>query len=163
MLLRAHLPKRRGSHPLTVLARSTSTKTLLPSIFLPSACLYAAENCNCQNNHSQLRRRIRDSMKKKNRRNTKSAAVTNIGPKNNVYINQWPECHNANCEEPNRSVFSLFHTTQPKIGFLHPLSNNSIFYLSHFEYFHLPYQFFTNYPSPFSIFHFSLPFEIARR
>lgn len=38
-----HLPNRRGSHPLTVRALSTSTNTLLPSIFLPSACLYAAE------------------------------------------------------------------------------------------------------------------------
>lgn len=38
-----HLPNRRGSQPFTVLARSTSTKTLLPSIFLPSACLYAAK------------------------------------------------------------------------------------------------------------------------
>lgn len=32
-------PSRRGNQPFTVLARSTSTKTLLPSIFLPSACL----------------------------------------------------------------------------------------------------------------------------
>uniref|UniRef100_A0A2A4K4J3 Uncharacterized protein n=1 Tax=Heliothis virescens TaxID=7102 RepID=A0A2A4K4J3_HELVI len=31
-----------GSHPLTVRALSTSTSTRLPSIFLPSACLYAA-------------------------------------------------------------------------------------------------------------------------
>ena len=34
-----HSPRRRGSHPLTVLARSTSTSTLRLSIFLPSACL----------------------------------------------------------------------------------------------------------------------------
>ncbi|XP_038220306.1 U1 small nuclear ribonucleoprotein 70 kDa-like [Zerene cesonia] len=33
---------RLGSQPLTVRARSTSTSTRLPSIFLPSACLYAA-------------------------------------------------------------------------------------------------------------------------
>ena len=32
-------PKRRGNHPFTVRARSTSTNTRLPSIFLPSACL----------------------------------------------------------------------------------------------------------------------------
>ena len=36
------LPSLRGSQPLTVLPLSTSTKTLRPSIFLPSACLYAA-------------------------------------------------------------------------------------------------------------------------
>ena len=36
------LPNLLGSHPLTVLALSTSTSTLRPSIFLPSACLYAA-------------------------------------------------------------------------------------------------------------------------
>ena len=35
-------PNLLGSHPLTVLALSTSTSTLRPSIFLPSACLYAA-------------------------------------------------------------------------------------------------------------------------
>lgn len=37
-------PSRRDSQPLTVRARSTSTKTRLPSIFLPSPCLYAAGN-----------------------------------------------------------------------------------------------------------------------
>ena len=36
------LPSLRGSQPFTVLPLSTSTKTLRPSIFLPSACLYAA-------------------------------------------------------------------------------------------------------------------------
>lgn len=36
-------PSLRGSQPFTVLARSTSTNTLRPSIFLPSACLYAAK------------------------------------------------------------------------------------------------------------------------
>lgn len=40
------LPKRRGSHPFTVRALSTSTNTRLPSIFLPSACLYAAIKIN---------------------------------------------------------------------------------------------------------------------
>lgn len=35
-------PSRRGRQFGTVLPRSTSTSTLLPSIFLPSACLYAA-------------------------------------------------------------------------------------------------------------------------
>lgn len=33
------LPNLLGLQPLTVLPRSTSTKTRLPSIFLPSACL----------------------------------------------------------------------------------------------------------------------------
>ena len=46
-----YLPKLRGSHPFTVLARSTSTKTRRPSIFLPSACLYAAVS---QNHKSKL-------------------------------------------------------------------------------------------------------------
>lgn len=36
------LPSLLGSQPLTVRALSTSTKTRRPSIFLPSACLYAA-------------------------------------------------------------------------------------------------------------------------
>lgn len=36
------LPNLLGSHPLTVRALSTSTNTLRPSIFFPSACLYAA-------------------------------------------------------------------------------------------------------------------------
>lgn len=35
-------PSLRGRQPLTVRPLSTSTSTLLPSIFLPSACLYAA-------------------------------------------------------------------------------------------------------------------------
>ena len=34
-------PRRRGRHPLTVRPRSTSTRTRLPSIFRPSAYLYA--------------------------------------------------------------------------------------------------------------------------
>ena len=44
-----HLPSLLGSHPLTVLDLSTSTSTLLPSIFMPSACLYAAENSQFHN------------------------------------------------------------------------------------------------------------------
>ena len=39
---RNFLPSRRGNQPLTVLPRSTSTRTRRPSIFFPSACLYAA-------------------------------------------------------------------------------------------------------------------------
>ena len=35
-------PSLRGCQPLTVRPRSTSTNTRRPSIFLPSACLYAA-------------------------------------------------------------------------------------------------------------------------
>ena len=38
------LPSLLGSHPFTVLALSTSTRTLRPSIFIPSAFLYAAES-----------------------------------------------------------------------------------------------------------------------
>jgi len=37
-----NLPNLLGSHPLTVRALSTSTNTRRPSIFFPSACLYAA-------------------------------------------------------------------------------------------------------------------------
>ena len=36
---RACSPSRRGLQPFTVRPLSTSTSTLLPSIFLPSACL----------------------------------------------------------------------------------------------------------------------------
>ena len=39
-------PRRRGRQPFTVRPRSTSTNTLLPSIFLPSAYLYAASKDN---------------------------------------------------------------------------------------------------------------------
>lgn len=51
-------PSRRGSQPLTVRPRSTSTRTRRESIFLPSACLYAARKWNhrimmAASNHTQ--------------------------------------------------------------------------------------------------------------